>query len=393
MRDFVASGYASGQPQDADIIVVNTCAVTSISERKSRKALRRAVKENPHAVIIATGCAVEMNPEFAKFPGVGRIVGSDDKMSISRSFEPISTYVEKMPQNRARVLLKVQDGCDHHCAYCIVPKARGAGTSVPSKQVIGEARELVAAGAREIVLTGIDLGSYQDPVCCGLSGLIAKLEEVPGLAQIRLSSIEVTDISNEILERMIPAGTVCRHLHIPLQSGSKRILKLMNRTYSPDLVRERISEIRDKIPGIAIIFDVIAGFPGETEADFAETVRLIEDCKPAKIHAFSYSIRPDTPAACMPEQVPELVKRTRMLRLKELSDELRKDFLTKATGMVLPAIVEKSQHADHSMVVTDNYIKAIVATDGLKFGHAVTVMIAGFEDGKVVAEIVVGQSD
>ncbi|MEI3230773.1 MAG: MiaB/RimO family radical SAM methylthiotransferase [Gordonibacter pamelaeae] len=322
---------------DADLIVVNTCTVTGEAEKKTRKAVRRALRANDRARVLVTGCAAAVDAAFyeALDPRV-RVVGKArlaEEIEAWCDSEGVSAAPPLLPAAaagfRTRVGVKVQDGCDNACTYCIVHVARGRATSRAADGVVRECAEYARAGAGEIVLTGINLGSYcdgarRDPSATRLAGLLRRLLDetadlhAPGAfpVRFRISSIEPRDVDDALVDLLAAAdGRVCRHLHLPLQAGSSKVLREMARPYDADRFRALVERLYAAVPGLALSTDVIAGFPGETDAEFQETLDLARACRFAKMHAFPYSRRAGTPAAERPDQVPPDIKAARAAAL------------------------------------------------------------------------------
>jgi len=401
---FEESGFVCldfGQP--VDVCVVNTCAVTSESERQSRYALRRAYRSGngKPPLVVAVGCAVEKNPEkIYLLPGIRMAIGTKGRAEICRrlsglnaggnnresavdnktakttglpvdeaarkngarlSAKPreaaqsvsnttasaVDIYFEKfeeMPISRfdghSRAFLKIQDGCDNACAYCCVSGLRGPGRSRAPENILAEAKRLARAGYQEIVLTGVNLGSYGRDSCVPLNGVIKNLLKVEGF-RIRMSSLEPETVSSELLELMAGSKRICRHLHIPLQSGDGQILKLMNRHFSLENFRKLVSAARNSMPDIGVTTDVMVGFPGETEKHFENTLEFVREMCFSKIHVFRYSKRQGTPAAEM-KQVPGEISMHRSNILRSVAGELSQQFCRKFIGKTMDVLVEKN---------------------------------------------------
>ena len=347
---------------DADLIVVNTCTVTGEAEKKTRKAVRRALRANDRARVLVTGCAAAVDAAFyeALDPRV-RVVGKArlaEEIEVWCDSEGVSAAPPLLPVGpgfRTRVGVKVQDGCDNACTYCIVHVARGRATSRAAEDVVRECAAYARAGAGEIVLTGINLGSYcdgarRDPSSIRLADLLRRLLDAtadlhaPGAfpVRFRISSIEPRDVEDALVDLLAAAdGRVCRHLHLPLQAGSSKVLREMARPYDADRFRALVERLYAAVPGLALSTDVIAGFPGETDAEFQETLELARACRFAKMHAFPYSRRAGTPAAERTDQVPPEVKAARAAQLRSLGDELRAAERARRAGTVELALVEE----------------------------------------------------
>lgn len=369
---------------EPDIVIINTCTVTGTASSKSRKLMRRMTKEHPLSIIAVMGCYTQTNPgETAEIEGVDLILGTQDRASVVkhlkkladqglikkesssisgvREFSGTSVY-EELPlissESRVRAMLKIQDGCSQFCTYCIVPYARGPSRSRRPEKVLEEAEKLVAAGHKELVLTGIHTGAYgqdrQDGI--DLSILISHLAKAPGLKRLRISSVEPMEFTPALIDVLSSVKTVCPHFHIPLQSGSDYILGKMNRPYSTKNYADLLKDIRNKIPEAAITTDVMAGFPGETEREHQESLQFIESCSFAGIHAFPYSLRPGTAAAGMPGQVPKAVKSARVQEIIHLGEKSRRDYLKLFIGRTLEVLLEKVERDGSAQGHTPNYL-------------------------------------
>ncbi|MGG5255001.1 tRNA (N(6)-L-threonylcarbamoyladenosine(37)-C(2))-methylthiotransferase MtaB [Neobacillus sp. SM06] len=386
----------------ADVYVINTCTVTNTGDKKSRQVIRRAVRKNPDAVICVTGCYAQTSPaEIMAIPGVDIVVGTQDRMKMldyieqfKKEREPINgvrnimknrVYEElDVPSftDRTRASLKIQEGCNNFCTFCIIPWARGLMRSRDPKEVIRQAQQLVDAGYKEIVLTGIHTGGYgEDMKDYNLAMLLSDLErEVKGLKRLRISSIEASQITDEVIEVIKVSKIIVRHLHIPLQSGSNSVLKRMRRKYTMEFFAERLDRLKEVLPGLAVTSDVIVGFPGETEEEFMETYNFIKEHKFSELHVFPYSKRTGTPAARMEDQIDEDVKNDRVHRLISLSDQLAKEYASQFEGEVLEVIPEDRHHeGDQKGLLegyTDNYLKVVFPGNDDLIGKLVKVKIA-----------------
>ncbi|PLR87647.1 tRNA (N(6)-L-threonylcarbamoyladenosine(37)-C(2))-methylthiotransferase MtaB [Bacillus sp. V33-4] len=401
----------------ADVYIINTCTVTNTGDKKSRQVIRRAIRKNPDAVICVTGCYAQTSPaEIMAIPGVDIVVGTQDRVKMLEYIEQFK--VERQPINgvgnimknrvyeeldvpaftdRTRASLKIQEGCNNFCTFCIIPWARGLMRSRDPKEVIRQAQQLVDAGYKEIVLTGIHTGGYgEDMKDYNLAMLLRDLEaQVKGLKRLRISSIEASQITNEVIEVLGQSKMVVRHLHIPLQSGSNTVLKRMRRKYSMEFFAERLTRLKEALPGLAITSDVIVGFPGETEEEFMETYHFIKEHQFSELHVFPYSKRTGTPAARMEDQVDEEVKNERVHRLIALSDQLAKEYASKHENEVLEVIPEEiyKDEPDRGLYVgyTDNYLKVVFPADETMIGQIVKVKIAKagypFNEGQFVRVI------
>ena len=328
--------------------ILNTCAVTKMSDKKSRQLIRRIAREHSQSTLVVTGCFAELEAtSVAAMKGVDRVVPNDSKgdiadtlaRSLGLSAEPLP-----LPRNRVRALLKVQEGCDDFCSYCTVPFARGRPRSRDPQEIVDEARSLTRRGARELVLTGTHLGKYGidtgQTLPALIADLLAELSETD-LVRIRLSSLEITELSDALIGLVEGDERVCAHLHIPLQSGSDAILAAMGRRYTAARFEETISRIHLRLPEVAITTDVIVGFPGESDADFDETERLLSESGICRLHVFPFSSRELAPAARLPGHIDRLVKEERAARLSELDSELREDFYRGRVGRSLSVLIEE----------------------------------------------------
>ena len=364
---------------NADVYVINTCTVTNTGDKKSRQVIRRAIRRNPDAVICVTGCyAQTSSAEIMDIPGVDIVVGTQDRNKMLPYIEQYRT--ERKPINgvtnimknrtyeeldvpyftdRTRASLKIQEGCNNFCTFCIIPWARGLMRSRDPKEVVRQATQLVQSGYQEIVLTGIHTGGYgEDLKDYNLAQLLRDLETIDGLKRIRISSIEASQLTDEVIDVIDKSEKVVRHLHIPLQSGSDTVLKRMRRKYTMAHFSERLQKLHAIMPGLAVTSDVIVGFPGETEEEFQESYDFILNHGFSELHVFPYSMRTGTPAARMTDQIDESVKNERVHRLIELSDQLAKEYASRFEGEVLEVIPEEKASEGNLLVgYSDNYLK------------------------------------
>jgi threonylcarbamoyladenosine tRNA methylthiotransferase MtaB len=338
--------------EKAGAYLINTCTVTAAADQKSRAAIRRCINENPQAKIIVTGCLVKNDSrKLAKIKGISLIV--------SKGFfaEGISTF-----HSHTRAFLKIQDGCDNSCAYCKVPLARGRSRSRPLAEIVKEAGCLAKNGFKEIVLTGICLGAYGRDLKPKLSLVeaIRALEKISGILRLRLSSIEAGDVSEALINRMAGSKKLCRHLHIPIQSGDDAILKEMRRRYTRAYYIKLIKKIKRKIPGFSLTTDCLVGFPGETEKHFSNTLELVKCLTPLKVHIFPYSRREGTSiAAKLSSAIPPSIIKKRVIRLKSCAESCAKDYKKSLLGARLPVLFEEGSReaGGYWEGYTDNYIR------------------------------------
>jgi threonylcarbamoyladenosine tRNA methylthiotransferase MtaB len=370
-----------GRP--ADWVVINTCSVTSAGESDARQMIRRAVRESGGGRIVVTGCYAQMDPDAAARLGADLVVGNGEKWRLPELlasaaegadgctgvlFAPDPTtrqflrHASQASGYRTRAALKIQDGCDERCTYCIIPALRGRGVSRDPEEVLAEAHKLVASGHPEITLTGIHSASYRWEGA-GLASLLDRLLDVEGLRRIRVNSLEPQWVDAALIEAIASSPRFARHLHLPLQSGDAAVLKRMGRGYSPGDYARVIEQARRRIPGVAIGADVMVGFPGEEEDAFQRTAALIEDVRPAYLHVFPYSARPGTAAGKLPGAVDPRTARSRADRLGRLDRELRSDFLRACEGEEHEILLESRRDRQGRLLgLTDTFIHVAVAT-------------------------------
>jgi threonylcarbamoyladenosine tRNA methylthiotransferase MtaB len=404
---------------DAEIVVLNTCTVTASADKDARAAIRRVQRLNPNSRILVTGCYAQRAPEeLAALPGVAWVVGNSHKhqaaeiatsSSSSGGFvsvaqlcngprnpplrakregaghptlspaadvivgdifahtELLAAPVFEAANERTRPNLKVQDGCDNRCSFCVIPYVRGQSRSLPSERVVAEVKTLVATGYREVVISGINLGRWgRDLEATNhhqLVSLIRAILEQTTIEKLRISSVEPMDWSDELIALVASSDRIAKHAHVPLQSGSDAVLRRMHRKYRPWHYREKILKIRAAMPSAAIGADVMVGFPGETEAEFGETQRIIEELPLTYLHVFTYSARPGTPAANHPRQIPVDVARARNRILREVGSRKKAVFVQSLAGADVKAITLQSAGAGFSEALTDNYLKIRIAGD------------------------------
>ena len=407
-REFEQGGYLRVEPSDAtDVAVINSCSVTEHADKKCRNIIRKIHRRNPNAIIAVTGCYAQLKPnDIAAIEGVDIILGNNNKGDLFRRVEELqekgkaevySCSVEEMTRffaayssgDRTRSFLKVQDGCDYKCAYCTIHYARGASRNIPIATIVEEAREIVAAGQKEIVITGINTGDFGRTTGEKFIDLLRALDEVEGVDRYRISSIEPNLITDEIIEFCAKSPKFMPHFHIPLQSGSTHILGLMRRRYTADRYRERIAKIRELMPDTFLGVDVIVGFPGESEEHFMETYHLLEDVGASFLHIFPFSERPGTPAVEMPNKVQSRISTERVARLEELSDRLHKEFASKYLGTEREVLFESTDHSGMMYGYTDNYLRVSAPYDTALINNICRVRLNAFdENGNISSEIV-----
>jgi len=362
-RQFADAGYKVVSPADkADIYILNTCTVTHIADRKSRHLLRLARSRNPDTLVVATGCYAERaGKKLAQATGVDLVLGNDEKSHLLQTLEesgrinrPAPAREETINAHRTRSFIKVQDGCNNFCSYCIVPLVRGREKSLPLEWVVAEVKQRCSEGYKEVVLTGTEIGSYRYDGA-NLAKLIEHILVETDVARLRLSSLQPQEISPELV-KLWNDHRLCRHFHLSLQSGSDGVLKRMRRRYSVADYERVVSLIRALIPEAAITTDIIVGFPGETAADFEQSFNFCHKLGFARIHVFPYSPRPGTEAAQMPHQVEAQVKKEQTQRMLALAQESARNFRQKFLGKTMMVLWEKKSGGVWSGL-TDNYIR------------------------------------
>ena len=395
-EDFRSRGFELVDFSDeADVYVINTCTVTRTADGKSRRAARAAVGRNPGAKVIVTGCCVETSEGALRgIEGVSLVVGNREKEHLADqvagrlSVPPLRQSAIRNPKSemrvRTRALLKIQDGCDQFCAYCAVPLARPAMHSRPFDEALCEARDLARRGHKEIVLTGIRLGRYD----FGLTELIRAISELQGVERIRLSSIELTDIPPDLLDVMASDGKVCRHLHVPLQSGDDGVLARMRRPYTAAEFEAFVTRIRNLVPEIGLTTDIMVGFPGETEAQFARTCELAERVRFSRIHVFPYSPRPGTAAFEMGDDVSPAEKARRKARVLDLGSRRMDEFAQRMIGTTVEVLAESGGSG-----LTDNYVRVAFRGDSRHVGEIVRVRVESVSRGVAHGRLVNAAGD
>lgn len=351
-------GYSLVPPSDRfDIYILNTCTVTHVADRKSRHLLRLARRRNPQALTVAVGCYADRSPEdLEQMCEVDLTLRNRDKGRLPEMIEaklpPIASKMDDGEALRTRSMVKIQEGCDHFCAYCIVPYVRGRERSLAAEEVISDIQARVDAGYREAVLTGTRLGAYTP----GLSRLIHRILSGTGIERLRLSSLQPCDIENDLLA-LWSDDRLCRHIHLPLQSGSDAVLRRMDRPYSIAEYRRALERIREAIPGVSVTTDIIVGFPGESDGEFAESYDLCRRLGFSGIHVFSYSKRPGTKAESMPNHIDERVKKERSERMLRLAAESARSFTLDFQGKTMAVLWEENIGGGQWDGLTDNYIR------------------------------------
>ncbi len=385
----------------ADLVVINTCSVTHRAEAHCRNTVRRALRKSPQAFVVVTGCYAQSGLDaLREIPGVDMIVGSEFKNAFPdyldrprKLSEPVVLHSARISREEfevpstgrydsTRANLKVQDGCDFFCGFCIIPFTRGRERSRRFPDLVREAAELTVAGHRELVLTGVNIGRYRSGGRT-LADVARRLEEIPALDRVRITSIEPTTVEDRLLEHMGEGGKLCRYLHLPVQSGSDRVLAAMGRKYAADEYRRFVERAAALVPGLGLGTDVIVGYPGETRADFEETCDWLGEMPFAYYHVFSYSPRAGTRAAGLPGQVPpeEIASRSRWLR--ELSDRRREAFAGAHVGRTVEVLFEQRDAAGRWTGLTDSYLRVAAVADAPLENRIESVRIHATDGGGV----------
>ena len=376
-RALLAQGIRSVRPQEeADVCVINTCSVTELADKKCRTMIRKAAREHPGAFVIVTGCYAQLSPEeVADIEGVDLVIGAEKKLDLaeyldlsvskpssasiihSRTKDIRSFRLSSSSDERTRHFLKVQDGCDYHCTYCTIPKARGRSRSGTVSEIVAEAERIASVGGREIVLTGVNIGDFGRGRGEDFFDLIRALDQVEGIERFRIGSIEPNLLSEKIIEYCARSRRIAPHFHIPLQSGSDEVLRLMKRRYDTELFRSRVALIRELLPQAFIGIDVIVGTRGEEAEYFEDCYRFLESIPFSRLHVFSYSEREGTAALSIDHVVSPQDKHRRSQRLMQLSEERLKAFYRSNLGRELTVIWEHGNYNGLMMGHSENYIR------------------------------------
>lgn len=398
---------------EADVYIINTCVVTNTGQRKSRQTIHRAIRKNPNALIVVTGCYPQTAAEEVKaIDGVDMIIGNQNRAQIVQLVEErlahrqtdtldavhkltASTAFEEMAAgditDKTRAFLKIQEGCNQFCTYCIIPYARGPLRSRSLESIRTETQRLISAGFKEIVLIGIHLGCYgkENPDGPTLYDAVKTVLDVPGVQRLRLGSLESVEVEPRLLTLMQEDARFCRHLHLPLQSGCDKTLQAMHRPYTTAKFKTLLADIKTKVPDIAITTDVIAGFPGETEADFETTCKFAESCGFSKMHIFPFSARKGTPAEKFAGAVTEAVKKERADILGRIDETMHKAFLQAMVGQNAEVLFEQPAGEDYFEGLTGNYQRVFVKSGGRNLGGEILpVKITAFDGEKLLGEII-----
>lgn len=402
-------GHESVSPGEiADAVIVNTCAVTAESGRKSRQVIRRLRDENPGAVVAVSGCWSQLSPDDAAALGAEVVFGTGDRQGFVDAIEKACAgggavrelddpfrrrEFEKLPagavSGRTRAMLKVQDGCVNFCSYCIIPYTRGRLRSLPIEDAAAETARIASEGYREIVITGIEVASYglDLPDRPNLADLICACAGKAGDMRIRLGSLEPTVVTEDFCRRLAETGKLCRHFHLSLQSGCDRTLRAMNRKYGTEEFYGAVSMLRRYFPGCGITCDLITGFPGETDGDFESTLAFIRRCGFSAMHIFPYSRRPGTPADSMPDQCTQALKARRAAAAQKVCETMHGEFLEGSVGQILPVLFETEDEASGTCTGhSDTYVLVSVKGHALR-GRTIDVRITGVSGEGLTGEL------
>ncbi len=405
-RQMEGEGFARKEFTDgADLYVINTCSVTDNADKKCRKVVKEALKHNANARVVIIGCYAQLKPEeIASIPGVDMVLGAAEKFNLAHHLKEIGNSPKAIIHNspiketnefvagysfgdRTRTFLKVQDGCNYFCSFCTIPLARGFSRSDTIANTVEQAQKVAQTGVKEVVLTGVNIGDFGRQNGETFFDLVKELDQVEGISRFRISSIEPNLLSEEIIEFAANSNKFVPHFHIPLQSGSNKILKLMRRRYVRELYTDRVARIKATMPNCCIGVDVIVGFPGETEEDFIDTYNFINELDIAYLHVFPYSERPNTTAVRMEGVVPQHERNRRVKMLRILSDKKRRAFYQQHIGQTYTVLFEAEENSGMMNGFTENYIKVKTPYDPLLVNELVQVKLTGIDaDGEVLVE-------
>ncbi len=423
-EQFENAGFETVSEDDfADVYIINTCTVTHLADRKSRQYIRRMKRVNPGSIIAVTGCYAQVSAEeVAAISEVDIVAGTnrksellslvqkymEDRVKVSSvlPYEALTDYVENdsmtSMEGRTRAFIKIQEGCDRFCSYCIIPHARGRVRSRSAKAILSEAEALVAKGYQEIVLTGINTALYgtEEGFVCdvednhakklhGIEMIIYLLNQMDGTFRIRLSSLEPTVVNAGYVKGLLKYGRLCHHMHLSIQSGSDSVIRRMNRHYTAAEYMEIVSALREEDPWYGITTDLIVGFPGETEDEFSDSLKMVQKAEFLKVHAFQYSRRKETPAAEMEDQIAAPVKKERSIRLMNLAEQVGRSFMKSSFGTVRTVLFEEfDAHKEHIIGYTDNYIRVYVNSTSDRTNEFWEVRLTGFHEDGAIGELI-----
>ena len=411
---FSEQGFQMQSPSlPCDIYVINTCTVTAESDRKAKQFIRRAIHQNPKAYVLVTGCLSQTQPSaVASIEGVDFVCGNSEKLSVIQEAIRLTELGQKPAKatvsvaspdekgfeamcikhfDRTRAYVKIEDGCENHCSYCIIPSARGRVRSKPPQEVIAEVRSLCDAGCREVVLTGIETASYgRDLDGYSLADLLEEIDRIPGIGRVRLGSLDPSLMKQDFVDRISRLSSLAHHFHISMQSGSDRILALMKRKYNRKMALEGMERLRSAMPDVQFTTDMIVGFPGETEQDFQDSVSLAEEARFLMIHVFPYSGRNGTPAATMPDQIATSEKKRRVALLSDCAARIRKEILAGMVGHTFDVLFETDEKG-FSHGHTAHFIEVQCPSEVPLQGQLLPVCITGHNGEACVGEITPSQ--
>ncbi len=407
-RTFLENGFSITKFEDkSDVYVINTCTVSQRADKECRKIIRSIIRRSPKAYVIVTGCYAQLRPEeIASIEGVDLVLGTTEKFNIQNYLPNLDKskspqiYVSELSENndfgiaysgdvddRTRAFLKVQDGCDFNCSFCTIPLARGDSRSLPIKSVLQQARYLADRGYKEIVLSGVNVGDYGKKDGENLQMLLKSLVQIEGIERIRISSIEPNLLSTDLINFILDNEKLCNHFHVPLQSGSNEILKMMRRRYTAENYQNLINDINRKDPNAAVGADVIVGFPGETEKHFLETYQLLLDLPVSYLHVFTYSERPNTPAAEFENRVEPRIRFERNRKLRLLSKKKKTNFFSKFLNKYVQVLFESNHEDGYIYGFTRNYIRVRTEYSENLVNKIVPVQIISIDDDVCVASL------
>ena len=407
-RQFEQGGFERVSPTDAaDICIINSCSVTEHADKKCRNIIRKLHRRNPDAIIAVTGCYAQLKPyEIAEIEGVDIVLSNNNKgetyqrvleltkrgktQVYSCETDQITTFFSAFSSgDRTRAFLKVQDGCDYCCSYCTIHNARGSSRNIPIAEVVSQAEAIVAGGQKEIVITGVNTGDFGRTTGESFADLLRALDKVEGVERYRISSIEPNLLTDEIIDICARSSKFQHHFHIPIQCGSNKILALMRRRYTVEKFADRIAAVKRAMPDAFIGIDVITGFPGETDVDFASSRDFLESIEPAFLHIFPFSERANTPAVELPNKVQSSVSTARVKELEELSNRLHYQFCSKALGKVTSVLFESTERGGFMTGFTGNYIKVKVPYNRKYINQIVDVKLLSIESNcDVIGQII-----
>lgn len=421
-QEFSDHGYDIvdfGEP--ADLYIINTCTVTHKADSRARKIIRQAHKTSPDAYIAVVGCYAENSPDdIAAIDGVDLILGAEEKFRLIDMLENESDgskVWQKTPvpeimlacesgdargvqsvqtsemEGKTRIFMKIQDGCDYNCSFCIIPEVRGGGRVIPLPELVDQAQKIIDNGYKEIVLTGVNIGTYRDKDGNRFDDVVARLSDLSGLNRLRLSSVEPNCVSDDLLHMIADRDNICAHLHLPLQNGSDRILKKMRRRYLTDGYRERIERATEIIPNTGVGADVMVGFPDETDEDFTRSCEFIESLPLSYLHVFTYSRRTGTDAAAMDNQVDPRTHQRRSFVLRQLSKRKRRQFMDQQVGTVQPLLFEPGDGETYLDGWTENYVRVRVPYRHDLINEIRPVNILHREDDHLIGKLAQDQSE